>query len=159
MVSILGQSTRPCILSLLNLILLGLPHFSDLSRFGRILSLSAFTIPANFCIIYRYDYLLPTYYLWKVRESKSCDGLLETSLQIFLFLIFLVKYSWYTILYSFQVYIIVILQCDHHTKSSNHMSPCKLITMLVTIFPFSLSPISSTPSPLATTSLISSLQT
>lgn len=47
MVGILGQSTRPCILSLLNLILLGLPHFSNLSRFyhsAHLLSLPTFAL-------------------------------------------------------------------------------------------------------------------
>ena len=37
----LGRSTRPCILLLLNMILLGWPHFSRLSWFENIISLSA----------------------------------------------------------------------------------------------------------------------
>lgn len=49
-------------LSLLNLILLGLPHFSNLARYGSFLSLNAFAVPANFLIIYRYDDLLLMYH-------------------------------------------------------------------------------------------------
>ena len=46
------------------------------------------------------------------------------------------------------------LQCDHLTRSSNHLSPCKLTAILLTIFPFTFAPIR-LPLTLATTTLIS----
>ena len=57
------------------------------------------------------------------------------------FSFFKFKYNWYTILSNFQVYNILIwhfytLQCDHIPNSSNYLSPCKCITILLTIFPF-----------------------
>ena len=49
------------------------------------------------------------------------------------------KYSWCTILCYFQMYNIMICQSNtlwnnHHSKSSNHLSPYKIITILLTIF-------------------------
>ena len=51
----------------------------------------------------------------------------------------LLKYSWCTILYYFQVYNIVVqhlntLWNDHHNKSSSHLSPYKVITVLLTLY-------------------------
>ena len=46
---------------------------------------------------------------------------------------------WHTILYYFQVFYVVIwhlhtLWNDHHSKSSNHLSSYKVITMLLNVF-------------------------
>ena len=57
-----------------------------------------------------------------------------------LLFLFLLKYSWHTILHLFQVYNIVIWyfyisQNDHHDKSSYYLSPYKFIMILLTISP------------------------
>lgn len=57
-----------------------------------------------------------------------------------LLFLFLLKYSWHTVLYKFKVYNIVILYLytlwfDYHDKSSNHLLLSKVIMILLTLFP------------------------
>ena len=71
--------------------------------------------------------VVPTPIYWKGLSLLHCTSF------------FKLKYSWRTILYQFQAYYTVIwhlhtLWNDHHDNSSKHLSPYKVIIMLLTIF-------------------------
>lgn len=66
--------------------------------------------------------------LSRYRTSTLSQRSIEYSPFFFSFYNFLFNYGWYTVLYQFQH--LHTLQCNHHPKFSNYLSPGKLITIL-----------------------------
>lgn len=74
--------------------------------------------------------------------NLKTGGLLTGFSKTWFFIKFFIKYSWYTILLTLVSGVQYInstflyLTCDHPNNSSNHLSSCKLITILLTTCDF-----------------------